>query len=42
MDPSLMYYPTIWAAAGTPNHVFEISPALLAKKISALVVDFIE
>lgn len=42
MDPSLMNYPTIWAAAGTPNHVFEISPALLAEKISALVVDFIE
>ena len=42
MDPSLMDYPTIWAAAGTPNHVFEIEPALLAKKTGALSIDFIE
>ena len=42
MDPSLMDYPTIWAAAGTPNHVFEIEPALLAEKTGAVIVDFIE
>ena len=42
MDPALLEYPTIWAAAGTPNHVFEVSPALLAEKIGALVVDFTE
>jgi len=42
MDPSLMDYPTIWAAAGTPNHVFEIAPALLAEKSGAHVIDFTE
>ncbi len=42
MDPSLMDFPTIWAAAGTPNHVFEIKPALLAEKTGAVIVDFIE
>ena len=42
MDPSLMDHPTIWAAAGTPNHVFQIVPALLAGKTNALVIDFIE
>ena len=42
MDPSLMEFDNIWAAAGTPFHVFKISPALLAEKTNALVVDFIE
>ena len=42
MDPNLLDYSTIWAAAGTPNHVFEIAPALLAEKTNALVIDFIE
>ena len=26
-DPSLLAHPVIWAAAGTPNHVFAIRPA---------------
>ena len=42
MDPSLLDYPIIWAAAGTPNHVFAIDPALLVEKAGAQVVDFIE
>ena len=42
MDPSLMDYPIIWAAAGTPNHVFAIDPAVLAEKTAAYVVDFTE
>jgi len=40
MDPRLLEFPLIWAAAGTPNHVFAIDPALLAEKTSAQVVDF--
>ena len=26
LDPALLEYATVWAAAGTPQHVFEISP----------------
>ncbi len=42
MDPRLLKFPLIWAAAGTPNHVFAIDPALLATKTGAQVVDFTE
>ncbi len=42
MDPRLLEFPLIWAAAGTPNHVFAIDPALLAKATNAQVVDFTE
>ncbi len=42
MDPRLLDFPLIWAAAGTPNHVFSIDPELLAKKTGAEVVDFTE
>ena len=40
-DETLLKYDEIWVAAGTPNHVFSISPDLLAQKISAQVSDFI-
>ena len=39
-DETLLKYNVIWVAAGTPNHVFSISPDLLAQKISAQVSDF--
>ncbi len=42
MDPRLLEFPLIWAAAGTPNHVFAIEPALLAEKAAAQVIDFTE
>ncbi len=42
MDPRLLDFPLIWAAAGTPNHVFAIDPAVLARKTGAKVVDFTE
>ncbi len=42
MDPRLLEFPLIWAAAGTPNHVFAIDPALLAKATEAQVIDFTE
>ncbi len=29
LDEDLMQYPTIWAAAGTPNAIFELTPAAL-------------
>ncbi len=31
MDEDLLQYDTIWAAAGTPNAIFELSPADLQK-----------
>ena len=40
-DETLLKYAVIWVAAGTPNHVFSISPDLLTEKISAQVSDFI-
>ena len=40
-DETLLKYDVIWVAAGTPNHVFSISPDLLSQKISAQVYDFI-
>ena len=33
-DPKLMEFPVIYAAAGTPRHIFPIDPAIL-KRISA-------
>ena len=29
LDEDLLQYPTIWAAAGTPNAIFELTPAQL-------------
>jgi len=29
LDEDLLHYPTIWAAAGTPNAIFELTPAQL-------------
>jgi prolyl-tRNA editing enzyme YbaK/EbsC (Cys-tRNA(Pro) deacylase) len=29
LDEDLMQYDTIWAAAGTPNAIFELTPAQL-------------
>ena len=40
-DETLLKYDVIWVAAGTPNHVFSISPDFLTQRISAQVCDFI-
>jgi prolyl-tRNA editing enzyme YbaK/EbsC (Cys-tRNA(Pro) deacylase) len=40
MDPRLLTYPTVWAAAGTPRHIFAISPAQLQQITGAIVADF--
>src|SRR5512146_2534442 len=29
LDEDLLQYPTVWAAAGTPNAIFELTPAAL-------------
>jgi prolyl-tRNA editing enzyme YbaK/EbsC (Cys-tRNA(Pro) deacylase) len=35
LDENLLAFPTVWAAAGTPNTVFEIAPAALAQAVGA-------
>jgi prolyl-tRNA editing enzyme YbaK/EbsC (Cys-tRNA(Pro) deacylase) len=39
-DPKLLRYEVIWAAAGTPHHVFAVAPAELADAVGARVADF--
>ena len=39
IDEDLMAYPEIWAAAGTPNSVFRISPNDLLKITEGKVVN---
>lgn len=39
-DDRLAEFKTIWAAAGTPNHMFEIEPSRLATAINAKQSDF--
>lgn len=39
-DPRLLDYPVIWAAAGTPHHVFAVAPQLLADATGATVAPF--
>jgi prolyl-tRNA editing enzyme YbaK/EbsC (Cys-tRNA(Pro) deacylase) len=38
MDEDLLQYETIWAAAGTPNAIFELTPADLQKMTQAPAV----
>ena len=40
MDPHLLTFDEVWAAAGTPRHVFPISPAVLQKVANATIEDF--
>jgi prolyl-tRNA editing enzyme YbaK/EbsC (Cys-tRNA(Pro) deacylase) len=39
-DPRLLEFDVIWAAAGTPHHVFRINPADLLKISGAQISDF--
>jgi prolyl-tRNA editing enzyme YbaK/EbsC (Cys-tRNA(Pro) deacylase) len=39
MDRDLLGYPTVWAAAGRPDSVFEIDPLRLQELSSATVAD---
>jgi prolyl-tRNA editing enzyme YbaK/EbsC (Cys-tRNA(Pro) deacylase) len=38
LDEALLAFPTVWAAAGTPNTVFEIAPAALAEAVGAKTI----
>jgi prolyl-tRNA editing enzyme YbaK/EbsC (Cys-tRNA(Pro) deacylase) len=40
LDPRLLDFVTVWAAAGTPHHVFPVAPDALAAATGALVADF--
>jgi prolyl-tRNA editing enzyme YbaK/EbsC (Cys-tRNA(Pro) deacylase) len=40
MDPKLHSFAKIWAAAGTPRHIFEIDPADLQRITAAKVANF--
>lgn len=39
-DPRLSKFSTIWAAAGTPRHVFSINPEDLVRLVNATRADF--
>ena len=40
LDPRLLEFDVVWAAAGTPRHVFSLNPAELPKITSAQITDF--
>ena len=40
-DPRLMAFDTVWAAAGTPRHIFAIPPAELLRITGAVMADFV-
>ena len=40
MDEDLLAFDTVWAAAGTPRHVFAAPPAALCRAAGARVADF--
>ena len=42
MDPQLMDFDVIYAAAGTPRHIFPINPSKLADIMDADVREFTE
>ena len=39
LDPALLNYPTVWAAAGTPHDVFPITPDDLVRVLGAVPAD---
>ncbi|SFI89721.1 YbaK/EbsC family protein [Celeribacter neptunius] len=39
-DPKLLEFDTVWAAAGTPRHIFEITPRELLRISGAREADF--
>ena len=38
LDADLLQYGTVWAAAGTPNAVFEVDPKALRDATGAMVI----
>jgi prolyl-tRNA editing enzyme YbaK/EbsC (Cys-tRNA(Pro) deacylase) len=41
MDETLLQFETVWAAAGTPNHIFSIAPQRLVQITGAKVARFV-
>lgn len=41
LDPRLMEFGVVWAAAGTPQHIFAISPDDLHRVTGAQIADFV-
>jgi prolyl-tRNA editing enzyme YbaK/EbsC (Cys-tRNA(Pro) deacylase) len=39
-DPRLLDFPVVWAAAGTPRHVFSADPRRLVAAVGATLADF--
>lgn len=39
-DPRLLEFPEVWAAAGTPRHMFRAAPRALLQATGARVADF--
>lgn len=42
LDPRLLEFETIWAAAGTPHHIFALNSAVLVRMTGAQTSDFID
>jgi hypothetical protein len=42
VDPGLLAFEEVWAAAGTPDSVFPLAPAALVKATGAVEADFTE
>ena len=40
LDPRLLEFDQVWAAAGTPRHVFAIAPGDLLRVTGAVQADF--
>lgn len=40
LDPRLMEFDLVWAAAGTPRHIFSIDPKVLPDLTGATIADF--
>ena len=40
LDPRLLDFAEVWAAAGTPRHMFRVDPQLLVRAAGARVADF--
>ncbi len=40
LDPKLLKFPLIWAAAGTPRHIFSVDPSIILQISRAQLVDF--
>ena len=42
IDPTLLSFETVWAAAGTPHHLFSIACGTLVQATSGITADFCE